>query len=82
MSEILLRNFQLLVCCGLLHQLSVTEISDAFCHSVAAQIRVKKTTTTIVVLLVVVKKRMLLISIQKCVLKTRRARHHLVSYQW
>ncbi len=36
MSEILFRNFQLLVCCGLLHQLSVTEISDAFCHSVGA----------------------------------------------
>ncbi len=33
MSEILFRNFQLLVCCGLLHQLSVTEIYDAFCHS-------------------------------------------------
>jgi hypothetical protein len=38
MSEILFRNFQLLVsvvCWGLLHQLSVTEISDPFCHSVA-----------------------------------------------
>ncbi len=36
MSEKLFRNFQLLVCCGLLHQLSVTEISNAFCHSVWA----------------------------------------------
>jgi hypothetical protein len=35
MSENLFRNFKLLVCCGLLHQLSVTEISDDFCHSVA-----------------------------------------------
>jgi hypothetical protein len=34
MSEILFRNFQLLVCCGLLHQLPVPEISDAFGHSV------------------------------------------------
>jgi hypothetical protein len=34
MSEILFRNFYLLVCCGLLHQLSVKEISVAFCHSV------------------------------------------------
>jgi hypothetical protein len=34
MSENLFLNFQLLVCCGLLHQLSVTEISDDFCHSV------------------------------------------------
>jgi hypothetical protein len=34
MLEIFFRNFQLLVCCGLLHQLSVTEISDAFCHIV------------------------------------------------
>jgi hypothetical protein len=34
MLEILFRNFQLLMCCGLLHQLSVMEISDAFCHSV------------------------------------------------
>ncbi len=33
MSDILFRNGQLLVCCGLLHQLSVTEISDPFCHS-------------------------------------------------
>jgi hypothetical protein len=35
MSEIVLQNFQLLVCFGLLHQLFVAEISDAFCHSVA-----------------------------------------------
>ncbi len=34
MSEILFRNFQLLDCCGLLHQLPVTEISVPFCHSV------------------------------------------------
>jgi hypothetical protein len=34
MLEILFRNFQLLVCCGLLHQLPVTKISDPFCHSV------------------------------------------------
>jgi hypothetical protein len=34
MSEILFWNFQLLVCCGLLHQLPVTEISDPFCHRV------------------------------------------------
>ncbi len=34
MSEFLFRNFQLLVSCGLLHQLSVTEISDPFCHTV------------------------------------------------
>jgi hypothetical protein len=34
MLEILFRNFQLLVRCGLLHQLPVTEISDPFCHSV------------------------------------------------
>jgi hypothetical protein len=39
MSEILFRNFQLLVGCGLLHQLLVTEISDAFCHSVVQQNR-------------------------------------------
>jgi hypothetical protein len=36
MLEIWFRNFQLLVCCVLLHQLSVTEISDPFCHSVAS----------------------------------------------
>jgi hypothetical protein len=35
---ILFRNFQLLVCCGLLHQLFVTEISDAFCHSVVCPV--------------------------------------------
>jgi hypothetical protein len=34
MSEMLFQNFQLLECCGLLHQLSVAEISDPFCHSV------------------------------------------------
>jgi hypothetical protein len=39
MSEILFRNFQLLVCCGLLHQLPVTEISDAFCHSILRLVR-------------------------------------------
>jgi hypothetical protein len=38
MSEFLFRNFQLLVCCGLRHQLSVTEISDPFCHSVVVQL--------------------------------------------
>ncbi len=38
MSEILFRNFQLLVRCGLLHQLPVTEISDAFCHSVGEKV--------------------------------------------
>jgi hypothetical protein len=39
MSEFLFRNFQLLVCCGFLHQLSVTEISDPFCHSVWAAVQ-------------------------------------------
>ncbi len=38
MSEILFRNFQLLeLCCGLLHQLSVTEIYDSFCHCVSCR---------------------------------------------
>jgi hypothetical protein len=39
MLEFLFRNFQLLVCCGLLHQLSVTEISDPFCHSAYVKTR-------------------------------------------
>ncbi len=34
MSEILSSDFQLLVCFGLLHQFSVIEFSDTFCHSV------------------------------------------------
>jgi hypothetical protein len=38
MSEILFQNFQLWVCCGLLHQLSVAEISDPFCHSVGTYV--------------------------------------------
>jgi hypothetical protein len=33
--EILLQNFELLVCFGLQHQLFVAEISDTFCHSVS-----------------------------------------------
>jgi hypothetical protein len=32
-SEILSQNFQLLVSFGLLHQLSVADISDTFCHN-------------------------------------------------
>ncbi len=34
MSKFLIRNFQLLGCCGLLHQFSVAEIFDTFCDSV------------------------------------------------
>jgi hypothetical protein len=47
MSEILFRNVQLLVCCGLLHQLPVTEISDPFA-TVYLRIRIRFITLVLI----------------------------------